>query len=247
MNQFKTRIAAIGVLAMAAAVAGATEFQITVTNLGAQPISPMFMAASNSNFDAFTVGSSASLGIKNIAESGNATEMMNIANAAGSDVFDALIGPSVLMTGQSYSVSLDADASHPWLTFASMLGKTNDGFVGAAVGDGALGLFVGNNAQAFSYILHGTQAWDAGTEENTQNAADLAFLGGMGNPTDSMPFIHQHPGVIPGVGDSWMEMPQWQTLDPLVRLDVTPVPEPASMAVLGLGALALLRRKRARR
>jgi hypothetical protein len=243
----KFRLTAIGVAAALVGTACAADFQITVTNLGAQPLSPMFMAASNSSFDAFTVGSSASIGIKNIAEMGDATAMTNIATAAGSDVFDFLVGPSVLMTGQSYTVTLSADAAHPWLTFASMLGKTNDGFIGAAVGDGALGLFVGQKEQAFSYILHGTQAWDAGTEENTQNAADLAFLMGSGNPADSTPFIHQHSGVVTGVGDSWQQMPQWQTLDALARIDVTPVPEPASISILGFGALALLRRKAARR
>lgn len=241
-----TRVAAVTMAAAAVGVASASDFQVKVTNLGAQPLSPIFLASSNSNFDAFTVGSTASLGIKNIAEMGNATEMTNIASAAGADVFDFLVGPSVLTTGQSYTVTLSADSSHPWLSFASMLGKTNDGFVGGAVGDGALSLFVGGYEQGFSYILHGTQAWDAGTEENTQNAADLAFLGGMGNPADSTPFIHQHMGVIPNVGDSWAQMPQWQTSDELLRLDVTPVPEPATLSILTLGALALLRKKRAR-
>jgi hypothetical protein len=38
----------------------------------------------------------------------------------------------------------------------------------------------------------------------------------------------------------------WAPYVPMVRFNAAPVPEPASMAVLGLGALALLRRRRAK-
>lgn len=244
MNRFMCRAFALVFALAAFGAANADMFQITVTNLGPQPISPMFLSASNSNFDAFTVGSTASLGIKNIAEMGDATAMQSIAAGAGSDISQYVVGPSVLTTGQSYSVSLMADSAHPYLTYLSMLGKTNDGFVGGAVGDGALNLYVGGNPLAFSYILTGTQAWDAGTELNTQNAADLAFLGGTGNPADSDNLIRQHAGVIPGVGDSWQLMPAWGLTQDLVRLDVTPVPEPASIAALGLGLIVAIRRRK---
>jgi hypothetical protein len=234
-------------LAFAVSAVGAAQavlFQVTVTNLGPQPLSPMFLAASNSSFDAFTVGSTASLGIKNIAETGDTAAMVGIANAAGANISQFVVGPSVLTTGQSYTLTLNADTAHPWLSFASMLGKTNDGFIGAAVGDNPLGLFLAGNPLAFSYTLTGTQAWDAGTELNTQNAVDLAFLGGMGNPADPNNLIRQHAGVVPGVGDSWQQMPQWGTFQQLARLDVTPVPEPATLAALGLGFVVLLRRRK---
>jgi hypothetical protein len=244
MTRFLSRGIALAFAVSAVGTANAVLFQITVTNLGPQPLSPMFLAASNSSFDAFTIGSTASVGIKNIAETGDTTAMVGIATAAGANISQFVVGPSVLTTGQSYTLTINADTAHPWLTFASMLGKTNDGFIGGAVGDNPLNLFLGPNPLAFSYTLTGTQAFDAGTELNTQNAADLAFLGGNGNPADPNNVIRQHGGVLVGVGDSWQQMPQWGTYQQLARLDVTPVPEPATLGALGLGLAVLLRRRK---
>jgi hypothetical protein len=180
---------------------------------------------------------------------GNATEMLNIASSAGSAVQDfGLLGSSPLMPGQTRTAVIDIDPGKDYFSFAAMLGKTNDGFIGESVSSQGLRLFNGNVALGFSVNIYGARAWDAGTEMNTQNAADLAFLGGSGNPGEDpgMNHIRVHESVISGRGDSFGQMPDWNVDTQLSTLTVLPVPEPATIAVLGLGAAALLRRRRTR-
>jgi hypothetical protein len=207
----------------------------------------LFWSASDSSFDIFSVGGTASAGIKAIAEGGNTAPMIGIANAAGSAVQAfGVLGSSPLGPGETRTAMIDIDPGKDFFSFAMMLGKTNDGFLGESVSSQGLRLFSGNVPLGFSVNLYGARAWDAGTEKNTQNAADLGFLGGMGNPAEDpgMDHIRVHGSVIPGVGDSWQQMPDWDTNTRLSTLTVLPVPEPATMAVLGLGVAALLRRRR---
>jgi len=246
----KSRFAFLAFAGLVSA-ANATEFSMTVTDLGGQPLSPVFYAASDSTFDEFTLGNQASLGIKHIAEMGDATSMLGIAAGAGSAVGAyGLCGSSPITTGNSATTTFMADSSHPYFSFATMLGKTNDGFLGESVSSMGLMLFSGSTPQSIDYIVTGERAWDAGTELNTQNAADLAFLGGNGNPQELQgnAYIRQHAGIIPGVGDSWQLMPAWGLGDSLAEVQIKAVPEPGSMFGLAsgvLGFLAIIRRRRA--
>lgn len=229
----------------AASYAQSYNFRVTVENLGPQPLSPTFWSAGNSSFDIFQLGGTSSAGIKAIAEGGNTAPMSSIAAAAGANVFSygtlagGPIGPGGVRTAM-----FSTDMAHPYFSFASMLGKTNDGFIGESFSTSNLNLFHLGNPEGFSMTITGLRAWDAGTELNTQNAADLGFLGGSGNPADTNTAIRIHDSIVPGLGDSWAQQPDWERSTPLARVTVEAVPEPASMTILGLGLAALLRNRR---
>ena len=226
-------------------IASADMFTVKVENLGPQPLSPLMGIAHNSAFDIFTEGTAASLGIKLIAEGGNTSAMESIVASAGSDVGGwGKVSGGPIAPGQTRFFTIETDSDHPWFSFAAMLGKTNDGWIGIGAGDGALNLYSGTTPFGGVYLAKGADAWDAGTEQNTQDAADLGFLGGSGNPADSNNLIRHHSGVVPNFGDSWSQMPAWTGGQDLARVTVAPVPEPASLAVLGIGAIALIRRRR---
>jgi hypothetical protein len=230
-----------------AGTAGAEGFSLYVENLGPQPLSPVFFSSGNLNFNIFSVGSASSGGIKNIAEMGDATLMMAVAASAGADVMDygtTTGGP--LLPGENRTIEFEADADHSYFSFASMLGKTNDGFIGESVNSMVLDLYSGGTPTGFDYTVYGNRAWDAGTELNTQDSADLAAFGGTGNPAEEvgMTHVHMHGGIVAGIGDSWALLPNWNVSTPLARLEVTPSPEPASLLAVGLGVVALWSRKR---
>lgn len=239
------KLAAALVFAAAIPLARAADFQITWTNHGPQPLSPLFWSVSDSTFDIFSFGSVASLGIKDIAERGDAANMQAIAAAAGAAVQShGVFSGGPLMPGNTRTMNISANPSHGYFSFASMLGMTNDGFIGESVSSMGLNLFLGSTPTGFSVNIYGARAWDAGTEENTQNMADLAALGGSGNPMDPNNAIRVHETIVPGRGDSWQQLPDWNTDTRLATVTVLPVPEPATIAVLALGAGLIARRKR---
>lgn len=236
-------LAAIG----AVSASHAAQFRLTVQNTGPQPLSPTFFSASDATFDTFALGGMASTGIKNIAERGNPTALLGIASSAGTSVAasGALAGGPIT-PGQSRSTVFSTDPVHGYFSFASMLGQTNDGWIGESVSSMGLRLFNGAVPQSFSLVVTGRRAWDAGTEANTQNAADLGFLGGSGNPAEPMGLNHirVHAGIVSGVGDSWSLLPAWSQDTQLARISVEAVPEPATVVALAAGVVAIVRRRR---
>lgn len=228
-------------------MAHAADYKLTITNTGPQSLSPLFVSAGDDQFDIFSLGSAANVGIKHIAEMGNATDLISYANAAGSHVsYVGLLGNSPLVPGGTRTLFFSTDSAHPYLSFAAMLGKTNDGFIGESYSSMGINLFSGGTPKSVNLDVLGSRAWDAGTELNTQNAVDLAFKGGSGNPAEDPMNAHirVHDGVIPNVGDSWMEMPSWSQSTKLANIQVEAVPEPTTMAALGLGVFAMFRKRR---
>lgn len=224
--------------------AQAASFELTVTNHGPQPLSPIFWSAGNQNFDIFQFGQTASVGIKNVAEGGDATVLANSALASSDVLVSGVLGGSPLMPGQTRTVRFDSDIQHRYFSFASMLGMTNDAFIGESVSSMGLELFTGNAATGFSVNIFGARAWDAGTEANTQSSSDVGAFGGIGNPADPLNLIRVHETIVPGRGDLANQLPDWSTNSRLATVTVVPVPEPATLWALALGASAFLRRKK---
>jgi hypothetical protein len=241
----KRTLTLIALAAVASASFAQSTFRVTIENLGPQPLSPLFYSAGNTNFNIFDLNGQASAGIKAIAEGGNTAPITGLATAAGSDVaaFGTLPGGPITM-GQTNSALFTTDEAHGWFSFAAMLGQTNDGFIGESVTSSDLFLFAGGEPRGFSMLITGLRAWDAGTEANTQNAADLGFLGGSGNPADPNHHIRIHDSIIQGVGDSYQLQPDWNLNTNLARVTVESVPEPTSFALIGLGVAALIKKRR---
>ena len=233
------------------AAAQASQYQITFTNLtsaaqttGAalaqtgQRLSPPVFATHDATYNMFTFGQAAPESIWRIAEGGDRSVLLAEVNA--------LLGTSVLSVAtstlaaplpqqQSVSVLVQADSAHRYLSFASMLGWTNDGFLGVRSLD--LSAISGSlTVNLFGY--------DAGSEKNSEANGFLGALG-LGNARDPEGgVITSHLGIR---GDAnapaaWNWLP-----GPAASLTITAVPEPGTWALMLVGAVSLLGLQRRRR
>lgn len=248
------RLSVLGLaLAAAAALPGvaaaqAPSYQITFKNLtsdaltaGApsaqtgQRLSPPVFITHSAAYSAYTAGQAAPETIWRIAEGGDRSFLLNEVNAlVGTSVLSVAAPLSAPLPQQNaVTVVVQADASHHLLSFASMLGWTNDGFVGVS------GLDLSSITGTVTINLYG---FDAGSEKNSEANGFLGALG-FGNARDPEGgVITNHLGIR---GDAnapaaWNWLP-----GPAASLTISAVPEPSSWALLLAGVVPLLR-KRAR-
>lgn len=156
------------------AVAGSSshamaEYEVAVRNITTgQPFTPPLVATHNDNISMFSVGYKASTGIMQIAENGNLGPLMDVLNAS-SDVADVVVAvagdPPPVMPGQTVKFNISTKPGKHYISFASMLICTNDGFTG--LDSKMLPRHVGEEV---GFALHG---YDAGTEINTEDFADI--------------------------------------------------------------------------
>ncbi len=169
--------------------AAARTYQVTIYNLtGGQPLTPPLVATHQRAVDFFDVGAPASLGIREIAENGNLQPMLDRLNGSDhvSDVVVAVAGsPPPLMPGASITFDIDAEPGARFLSYASMLICTNDGFTG--VDSRRLPSQVGQEVMLY------TDAYDAGSEINTEDFADIV---------PPCPPLTGVPSTDPGTGTS---------------------------------------------
>jgi hypothetical protein len=225
------------VVALLTSTAQAEQFQITIQNISPNVLSPAFFGSHDATFNLFDEGAMASSAVEAVAEGGDTSLMVADAMAAPG-VLDYGVTGGPLFTGESSTTTVMANMAHPWLSFASMMGVSNDGFIGGALGDGAIDLFPGGMPFSGVIVLTHLDVWDAGTEVNDESAMSVGALGGMGGIDENGVITKPHPGIL-GIGDIPLSF-NWVPGD-VAQITITP--EPASLALLAVGLL-LFRRGR---
>ncbi|MFT7640783.1 MAG: Ca2+-binding RTX toxin-like protein, partial [Pirellulaceae bacterium] len=166
---------------------GGGTIRVTVTNAspaGGNLLTPVFLATADGEYDFFNAGSPASSSLERLAEDGNTGPRIAAALATGR-VGQAVATPSgPLAPGDSRTVWLQATPGNlqtRYLSFASMVLPSNDAFIGNDDPQ-AIPLFdsIGNliaRTNSSTFIVSGSQVWDAGTEVNDEVAANTPVLG----------------------------------------------------------------------
>ena len=207
------------------AQAASADYHVTVINLtSGQPLTPPLFATHQGSEELFHVGVVASEGIREIAENGNLGPALAAlgSNAKVAEVFVAVAGdPPPLMPGASVEFEIGAERGARFVSFASMLICTNDGFTG--LDSLKLPEQLGEVVEVYA------GAYDAGTEINTEDFADIVppcqgLIGvgsedpgtGMSNPALAEGgVIAPHPGILGG-NDLLPDVHGWS--DPVAKI-----------------------------
>jgi hypothetical protein len=168
----------------AAAQAGVKTYDVTVTNItnGKQGLSPIIIATHPASVHAWQMGQVASKGLELLAEEGMPDVLASEVKGQATDVATTM---AHLLPGDSITVRITAKDGDT-LSAATMLIETNDGFTGLD----SVPLTEGDRD---------TMAYDAGTEENTEAAADVPGppFGGKNHGPDTTPRapVTMHQGI----------------------------------------------------
>jgi hypothetical protein len=247
---------AIVALIVAASGAGASvvELRVTAENLSpANSISfaPLRVGFHDGTFDTFNVGETATAPIISIAEGGSGSDWFPFfASQQPNGTSGTVANGGPILPGASASVTFNIDSSvNKFFSFASMVVPSNDYFIG---NDGPAsirlfddnGVFVGQTINQFARDI-----WDAGSE--LDSVANAAFIPGSNNGDRiaqggvvSFDFegLSLFNGLTTAAGYTFDL--QLEASSPVFRISFEVVPAPSAMAVLGLGGLAMARRRR---
>jgi len=247
------------------ALADIVQLRVTVENLApANSISfaPFRFGVGNGTFDAFDAGSTAFLlgqptiataPIVSVAEGGAATTWFPaFASAESGANLGSVTGPGgPFLPGQVGTADFTVDTSNRFFTYGSMIVPSNDHFIG---NDDPMEeeLFdASGNLLITSFTEKARAIWDAGSE--TQNPTNAAFLVGGTNALridENLPVRFDFAGLsafnglttAPGyIFNSGLINAD----SDIIRVSFAIVPEPASMGLMSVAALGLLRRRRA--
>ena len=241
--------------------AQAEKLKVTVTNI--QPsdgffVTPVWTGFHDGGFDVFDPGGMSSTSLEALAEDGIVSGLRGDFASFGSGIDGVLAGPAgfgsgasqppVLDPGESSSLVFDVDSANRYLSFATMVIPSNDGFLGN--GD-ATGIEVFDTAGQFSFTgpltLGLDVLWDAGTELNDEMGAAFSALGGSGTTEANPIAIHEGLADFDGTGTAAGTTINYASASafPILRLNVVLVPEPSGVAwSAALGAMAFARRRR---
>ena len=211
-NQLLKRLVLPAALSLAFS-SQAVEVKVTVENLtdtGGVFLTPLWVGFHDGSFDSYDTGAPASPGLERIAEDGDASVLSGEFIAAAPNGLDGVIlnpegfaGAPVYEPGSVSTQVFDVDPqTQNYFSYATMIIPSNDAFV-ANANPTAHQLFDSNGefTGPVSFIVFGTQARDAGTEENTE--MDAAFLNQSAGDTGvtTTDVVSVHPGFNGSVGN----------------------------------------------
>lgn len=241
----------------AAANAAPIQIRVTATNLApANSISyaPLRVGFANGTFDAFNEGATATAPIISVAEGGSGADWFPaFAAAEPQATLGTVVGspPGPLLPGQAAATVFTVDpAINRYFTFASMVVPSNDHFIGNDDPREYLLFDAAGNLNLTSISVFGREIWDAGSEvTNPLNAAFLVIgnndlreaEGGVVNFNFTQ--LDAYNGLTTGAG--YIFDRQIGAADEVYRINFEIVPGPGVAGTLGLGMLALARRRRA--
>lgn len=254
---------ALRAAALAIAAAGATvsahaavvDVTVIVQNLvPANGISfaPLHLGFHGGSFDAFNLGGVATEPIISVAEGGAGGAWQAAFAAADPTATRGTVG-GLLLPGASSSLTLRVDTTlNPMFSFAGMVVPSNDFFIGND-SPGEYRLFDAAGALAIpSITVRANDIWDAGSEVFDPAAA--AFVGNNDlrtaqNSVVAFNFaeLAAFNGLVTGAGYTFNSSLAASSEVYRISFEVSPVPEPGSLAMLTAGLLGigwLARRRR---
>jgi len=202
-----------------------TSFTVTVANTsgGAFPgvLTPVAWATHSANIGLFAEGSPASAELEAIAEDGNAMPLATLLGGSSEVGVSGVEGTGPIMSGSSYTFTVNADATNRFLSLASMVVPSNDTFIafppaGIALLD-AQGS-VRSDQDIAADIAAGLIAWDAGTEQNQAGAAGPDQAPRQAGPNTGAP---EGDGTVRRFSAPLVW--QYPTTEQLIRVTITPL------------------------
>lgn len=203
-------------LSMAATQANASargDFEVTITNLTYRiNFTPILVASHRRPVSVFEAGTPASDELAAIAEGGDVGPLTTTLNHER-HVLDVQNSGGLLGPGESVTVIVRGGYGARYISVASMMLPTNDGFIGLDSAD------VGWRGQRTFY----SPGYDAGSEANDELCANIPgpTCGGVG-PSPGVDdgdegFVHVHRGIH-GSGDLSAAVYDWR--NPVARITV---------------------------
>lgn len=260
-----TAVAVVG-LASGLAFAAPVEVRVTVRNLAptnSVSFAPLRVGFGNGTFDAFNNLQSAFLlgqpsvataPIVTVAEGGSGSTWLPTfaavePNATIGSVVPSPAGP--LLPGATAMGTFIVDPMvNRFFTFGSMVVPSNDHFIGNDSPTEYMLFDASGNLVLNSISQFGNEVWDAGSE--VTSAANAAFLvGGVnaqridegGVVNFNFDRLDAFNGLTTAAGYTFNR--QFGASDEIYRITFEVIPAPSAAALLGLGGLCSLRRRRA--
>ena len=190
---------------------GAPMYKVTITNLtNAINLTPIIVSSHRRGVAIFEAGSAASDELSAIAEGGN-TAPLAATLGANNKVEDVQTSAGLLGPGQSTSVMVSAKHGARWISLASMMLPTNDGFIGLS------SVKVSKHGVSTFY----SPGYDAGTETNDELCISIPGPTCGGEPfspsDDGEGYVHINRGIH-GIGDLAPDVYDWR--NPVVKVTV---------------------------